>query len=527
MKGERQNFLMPKFFSSSLKLNTATLLIFLFILALGIRFLYFPGNIYFGFDQARDAFESQDIYKNLNFKIIGPSTAATDLFHGPLYWYVIGIPYLVGGGDPAWAAGFLLILNAVGVFLIFYTGKVLFNSKVGLIAATLYAVSFEEVQYALYFGNPSPAVLTVMLFYVGLALAIFRRDWRGLPISLLGLGLSIQFEFFLLYLVLVFLLTSVLFRRTVLKLLNVQRILVSSFTFLISISTFIIADFKFGFRTVKTLSGIFGEDGGSSEFTKAFGLYAKRLVLQVHDNLFPFENIDRLVLILLLCVALFWVIKRRDNYRQIIFLLIWILSTSILLVFGAPTLYYSNIGIAAGVLLLTSFFISLLRQKSLVLTTVLVVAIGTGNLFLTRGQNPKGVINDIYVQEGMLLGRERRVIDFIYESVQGKSIVVAALTMPLKINTTWAYLFNWYGKEKYGYLPYWAGEAAVGYPGSLPSWQSQKKDYIMFSIIEPTRGVRQAFVEQFLEEQKQYGEVVEEKIFGDNPYTRLVVQKRR
>jgi hypothetical protein len=67
----------------------------IFVLALGIRFLWFPQNAYFGFDQARDAFNSQEIYQNKDFKIIGPSSTHGGLYHGPIYWYLIGPIYLL------------------------------------------------------------------------------------------------------------------------------------------------------------------------------------------------------------------------------------------------------------------------------------------------------------------------------------------------------------------------------------------------------------------------------------------------
>jgi len=78
----------------------------------------------------------------------------------------------------------------------------------------------------------------------------------------------------------------------------------------------------------------------------------------------------------------------------------------------------------------------------------------------------------------------------------------------------------------YGSVPFWAGEVALGYPGKLPIWTSQEDNFRFFSIIEPRRGVRDAFIEKFLTEQEQYGKVVKEKVFGDKVYNQLIVQKR-
>src|SRR5689334_21823740 len=97
-------------------------------LALLLRFLYFPGNIYFGFDQARDAFASLEVAHG-NFRIIGPPTAIEGLYHGPLYYYIFAPFYLLSNGDPIAVSIFLRILNALGVLLVFLAGTALFNKK--------------------------------------------------------------------------------------------------------------------------------------------------------------------------------------------------------------------------------------------------------------------------------------------------------------------------------------------------------------------------------------------------------------
>lgn len=516
---------MRKLSKSFPKINPKVLLAFIFLLALILRFLYFPQNIYFGFDQARDAFESVSIYKG-DLKIIGPSAAKEGLFHGPLYWYLVGPLYLLGNGNPVWPAAFLIVLSAAGVFLVFHIGRTLFNMYTGLIAGLIYAFSFEQTQYALYFGNPAPAVLTILVFYLGFAKFLFRKDLKGIPIALLGLGLSVQFEFFLIYLGVVFLLLLTLSQRKelILFIKNPRYVTVSLLALLGSLSTFILSELKFNFRSSQVLLKMAGESAGISHLGKSFFIYADRLLLQIHDNVFSFNGqIAVLIFLFLLGAFFFKIIDRKKN----ILLFIWVFSSALLVFFGIPNLYYNNIGISAGFILLSSYLLYLLFLKNKFLGGMAVSVILASNLSLILTQNPKGVVSDIYVQEGMLLNRQKQTIDVIYNDAAGKPIVVSALTMPLKINTTWAYLFNWYGKEKYGYLPYWAGEAAPGYPGHLPAWQSQEKDYVMFSIIEPVRGVRGAFVNQFLEEQEKYGKVIYEKKFGDSAQTQLVLQRRR
>jgi 4-amino-4-deoxy-L-arabinose transferase-like glycosyltransferase len=88
----------------------------------------------------------------------------------------------------------LIIANCLGIFLIYYLTKELFDQKIGLLATFLYAISFAQTQYAIYFGNPSLAILTIMCFYLGWVWLIFgKNNWGWLLIGL-GFGLSIQFE---------------------------------------------------------------------------------------------------------------------------------------------------------------------------------------------------------------------------------------------------------------------------------------------------------------------------------------------
>lgn len=499
----------------------------IFLFACVLRFLYFPTNVYFGFDQARDAFESTNIYQNLDLKIIGPSTAREGVFHGPLWWYLIGPLYLISKGDPAFVAAVILVLNALGVFLVYKISSILFNHKTGLIAALLFAVSFEQTQYAMYFGNPAPAVLTVMLFYFGLTLAIFKNRWYGIPLSLFGLGLSIQFEFALIYLSVIFVLVILLFRKQFFLLLNLKTILISVICFGISLSTFIVAELMYGFRTTKILLGLEGSEGGFTfDLKYNFSIYLVKIQTLVEHNFFSFNAIIALATLPILAILAFKLANAEER-KKVLFLIIWGLSSSVLYLFGAPNLYYFNIGVFIGFLILVSHLLDKGYEKSKLMFWILLLVVLVSNLSLIRKNNPTGITNDIYVQEGMLLSREKELMDYVYQNSSSLPIVVSASTMPLKINTTWAYLFNWYGKQKYGTIPYWAGPSALGFPGDLPFWKSQEKVYAFYSIVEPKRGVGEGHISAFLEDQKQYGRVLEEKVWGDKWYNQLLVQKRK
>ncbi|KKS65379.1 MAG: hypothetical protein UV33_C0004G0007 [Candidatus Daviesbacteria bacterium GW2011_GWA1_42_6] len=501
------------------KYRTIILLLGIFLLALLLRFLYFPQNIYFGFDQARDAFATLGILKG-DLKIVGPPTGVEGLFHGPLYYYLYAPFYFLSNGDPAYAAGFLRVANALGVFLIFLVGKTIFDKKVGFLAAFLFAISFEQTQYALYFNHPSLAVLSVTLFYFGLSLLLFRKQQKGLVLALLGLGLSLQFEFILIYLFFTALVLGIVFHRSIPKV-SLKVFLVSLGGFLITTCSFILAEVIFNFRVLKNLTSIVGGAGGNFSVLDNFYILITRLV---SDNIVS-HNSGTVLALLFLTILFLGFLKNSNNRPKLIFLLIWILGGIIPYINNKSQtpLYYYSAGAGVGLLILYSFFIDKVWEKAKVLALVLILIPIVSNLSLIRQNNPGGVIPTINVQSGMLLSDEKQVVDYIYNSVLGDKFSVSALTMPLQVNTTWSYLFQWYGQKEYGFLPVWGENTAAGYPGNLKviTAKSTLPD-TRFLIIEPTRGIRQGLIDNFLREEGYFTKVLEEKKIGE-----FIVQRRK
>ena len=106
------------------------------------------------------------------------------------------------------------------------------------------------------------------------------------------------------------------------------------------------------------------------------------------------------------------------------------------------------------------------------------------------------------IQTGTSLQDQLNLIDYTYQSSYGQPFTISTLTSPYKINTVWNYLYNWYGKNKYGYLPKFFGPDQVGliHEELLLSGECQK-NAIHFSIIEPTAGIPPVLIDQFYYDQ--------------------------
>lgn len=506
--------------------NFKLLLLIIFAAALFIRFLFFPINIYFGYDQARDAYNALEIFHG-HLKLIGPTTSFPGLNHGVLYYYLLVPLYGLTKMNPEWVAAVMRIFNAVGVLLIFYLGKILFNKWIGLLAAFLFAISFEQTQFAIYMGNPSLGSLSVMLMYLGLALVIFQKKFWGLALATLGFGLSVQFQFASTYLVVPFLLILIFFRKSILRM-PIKIWSWSAAALVITLSTFILAELKYNFRAIHSLLAL-SQINSYKTIVTIFNTYFFTISRMFKYNLvgeFPWWWIVGIILM----VVIWWMIKQREYRSQLIFLLIWFLGVLItFLIHGGVEnlqkdvpLYYPNVGVSISLLIFVAFSIYQIFLKSKILAAAVVLLIVLANFHLIWTLNYKGTISEIDVQQGMLLGDQKKVLDYLYQTSGGQPFAVKAVTLPFDVNTTWSYLFEWYGKDKYGYLPIWNGKNALGFPGNLLVQETQENlPNNRYVIIEPTRGIAPHLIDNFLQEENYFTKVIAEKKFGQ-----IIVQER-
>lgn len=498
------------------------LLIFTFLLAVTFRWWYLPNkNINFGYDQSRDAFAIQQILGG-HLKILGPPTSGTPgLFHGVLYYYVITPAYYFGHGDPTVVAYWMSFINALGVFIVFYLTYLLTKKNTPAIMATLiYAFSFDAIQFSDFVSNVALGIIFVPIIYIGLFLWVKKLSKFAPLITGLAFGLSVQSEIAFYFYLAPIVLWLYLFRKKITR----KDIFVFGLSFLLVISTMLIAEVKFGFQGIRGLVYLFSSQDATAQakqFTDFMTIFLNQMGGRMASTIYPFNVAFGALLgfgIIIYSLLKRYAVNSKDLLTWELFLLTYIPIHILALPFGGSITPYIMIGAIPAIAVFVAIFLWELFDKNKFLLVVILIGILSLNLLKFVKQN-KSARPDYFTSD-YLLSTEIKVIDYTYEKAEQKPFSISTLTSPLFVNTLWSYLYNWYGMSKYGYLPYWVGRDQIDQPGNnLKTAPTGIKEH--FFIEEPTDDIPQQWVIYANGDQDAMSKLISQKNFGQ-----IIVQER-
>jgi len=500
------------------------LLVIIFLIAVFLRSIFLlKGGLTFNYDQGRDAFVVQQILKG-DLKIQGPPSSTPGLYHGVLYYYFLAPAYFIGAGNPLIVAFWLALLNSLTVFVLYYFAKEITESrKAGLLVAILFAFSFESTQYANWLSNPAMTVFTVPLIYLGLWLWLVRRQTKGAIISAIALGISIQLEIFLAYHLFIVLFWLFVARKIISK-----RETGKFFGFLIlTTATMFIAEIKFGFRGWEGLKKLFLQEdriAASKILVDKFIIYIRQVDKVVANNLLPIKGFGLILLGLMTAWLLYdWRIKRKKLLSWNMILLSGIFSHISASLFGGSLTPFIAVGIGSLIILVFGLMTFWLYERKRLIAICIIFITITANLFFIVRKNSYGQTL-FAIQKDLFLKRELAIIDYMYQTSDG-GFCINTITNPFWINTTWSYLFNWYGVKKYGFLPYWCGRDQVDLLGNnlLKLPESEDEYYL---LVEPLYWMSKGLVQNEISSGLSKGKIIEKKSFGKIVVYKLLINNK-
>jgi len=496
--------------------RTLIILLSIFIFAIIVRFINFGESLYFGYDEARDAFDSQNIYLLGDIKLSGPPASAfKGINHGPIYLYFIGPLFLLGGGNPYFVSAIFRIINALGIIPVYFVTNLYFGRIAGIISAFLFAVSFEQHQYAIFTGNPSLSNLFWIILFLGAGIVYKYKEKRKLGLFLMFFGATaiFQFDLILAYSLIALVLLLLLLRNNLKGIAKKDWLKITFLGFLPAYS-YLLAEIRNNFLGVKTLgkvvfSGVSSLTAGENPYL----IFFNNFVGLFEDNVFSLFQNTSVHFIFFLVLIGFLLIKAKNKFSTY-FVLVWILIIFSLLITRGFMPYYSYAGVGIGVIVGVSFLLNEVYKKTKILALIILMLILFSNLTRIIDQSQKALVVDIKAQPGMKLSDEIDIVNKTYEYAGREGFTIRTTSMPYKIQTVWAYLYQQYGFTKYGYLPYFETGNIEGFPGKLPT-PKKGTTCTRFLIREPVRGIPVGLINSDVKEENLFSKVVKEEKIGD------------
>lgn len=488
----------------------------LFLLCTVVPLYY---QLIFSWDQARDAYEAYAIWHNFDLKIIGPSTDFPGVYHGALWFYLLAIPYGITQGNTIITAYIFLLLHILTIFSVGKLAATLFNDKkITIVSITLYAAFPLVHAFTRWLSNPIITLFVMPFLLISLWKYINGGGWKQAGFVGLYLGLMTQsdigFAMFYLLLPIYF----AVFKKLP-KLKDIAIFIVISF---FTLSSYLLSELKFNFRASKEIIRFFlSHETGSFSPLDIIISTAQKYIDLIYFTLLPVPKIVVFGVIIVGIIGLFLLKHSKEQKRAIRFLLIWLLNIVLFKLFNTG-LTNSAFIFAPSILIvaiLGSFLLVKLSKKRLLFCTVLICILAFQTLKITDWLRADAT--PLSVQYGMTFYQQRKAVDYTYQQAQGEPFVISTVTNPLYINTVWAYHYEFYGKKRYKYVPYFDGKNQEGYLGNLPVKNNiHVKNY--FLILEPTPGIPDDYFVQAQELLDKYTRMEETKNFG-----KFRVEKRK
>jgi len=466
----------------------------------------------FGFDMARDAYHAYSISHNFDFKILGPGTDIPGLNHGVMWFYFLAIPYFIAQQDPQIAVLFFFVLSIMTIPFVWLLAERLFKDRgISLVAVILYSFSPLVVPFGSWMSNP------ILALYCAPPLLLLLWDMldkptvkKSLLVGLL-LGIMIQVQLANLILLISIPLLLIVFRPR----LNFRIVGAFFAGLIVVLSSYFLVEIKFGGRGVLALMNFLN---GHESAGPNIRFINDKLVEFFQLTVFPFSSTVVSICILLFVVVLATRFKR--NRRPVVFLLIWLVNLLIFTFFDTGISHSTFVFIPsiAALVILVSFAIRKFIANKYLLAGIVLILLFFQIKTVVAWQADD--ISHAAIQRSNTAKNYKKIIDYTYLAANGEPFTLNTVTIPLYINTTWAYLYEFYGYRKYGYLPYWGGRTQKDYQGNLE--EKQFGPETRFLIIESTIGIPDAYVLKAQYEEDKVSDIVEEKRFGY-----VIVQKRK
>jgi 4-amino-4-deoxy-L-arabinose transferase-like glycosyltransferase len=443
----------------------------LFLLGLFLRLYLIDKNLFFGPEQGRDMLVVRDIVLLHKWVLIGPRTAIDGIFHGPLYYYLATIPFVIGKGSPLTIEYFFIFLNCLAVFPFYFLVKELFEKKTALISTVLFVFSFGAIVMSRWLSHPPLVIPLSCCFFLFLTRFIKGKNNYLLPASIFfGLVSQTEFTDFLIFSFIALFSVVIFWKRFFVQ--KIAYLLGCGVALLlITFVNFLLFDLRHKFLITNSFLGLLTKQTGFySTYWNSFLSSINKFINISSDSITPSIPLLTAILVLLGLIVLIKNINKNKITTKL--LLIWLFSPLLgFVVLRYNPLYHYFTASIIPVIILIAFLISRLFLFNRIFAAFAIFLLVLLNLYATFTYLPDN--RNVFFQStqpDLKYLDQVATVREIYKESGGKDFYFQTYTIPYWLQEGWEYLFWYYGTNFYKYVP------------------ENKNPKLLFVIIQSDRG---------------------------------------
>lgn len=422
-----------------------------------LRAYHIDTNLFFGPEQGRDLLEVRNIVLGHNLTLIGSKTDIDGIFHGPLYYYLAAIPFILSNGNPLFIEIFFLLIQSLGVFLMYMLVKEFFQNKsLAIIATLVYAVSFEMIVFSRWLINVPLSIPFSILFFYFLHRFLRGSRWNlvGVMVTFTLLGHSEFLNYLLFGMIL---LVCAFFYKSVIKKKGFAFCAtIFSIGLFFSVFHYLLFDLRHQFLITHSFIQLLSGKGGMPiSFYATISSLWETFLSEWESTTGVINNFLAIVLAFI-CFIIFF---RQTNTKQNQFTkeIVGITFLSFIIVFiGARHALLNQflVGILPLFIVMIAVSIYFVFKKYPVIGWALIgvyvyihISLLVGSIPGNKGmffQNPQPLLK---------YSDEMRVVHFVYQDTRREPFFIQAFTIPYFWQDGWEYLFWYVGNAYYHQTP--------------------------------------------------------------------------
>lgn len=437
------------------------LLIFLSFIPRSVEVL--NGNFIFLLDQGRDYMAVKNIAVNHKLSLIGAEigygvAGFQGIFHGPFYFYLLSIPWILFNGNPY---GGLLLMFAFGILTIgisFILAKKMFGIFGGMIMALLVAASPPLISQSRFVWSPHPSSFFILLtFYFIYLISLKKNKHIFLFLAAFFSGFIYNFEIAIVVPMCISLLIYAVF---ILRCRQLKQYLFLAGGFVAAFSPFLLFEFRHGFNAFKgTVNYLTSFHPRIAELQNDKLIHDLQWFFYNFSDTFPKQNIFPYTIIALIfgSAILFFSIKEKNKDIKYFLSYLLLLIPVTFIVFSFIRTYvfeYYLIHLNFVYILLFSYiFASSYEKNAIRFKTILTAFLITFLFFGTT--NAIHVFKEDFSDYGGMVKIKGKIdaVDYIYNDAHGERFGLLVFSPPI-YTYPYDYLLWWHGQRKYNYLPH-------------------------------------------------------------------------